>query len=618
MDTILGMVEATSENEQKEFRQLLDLLAGRMAGLIWAGKWKPFAELPAEDQVKLLQKWSRSWLRPLRKAFVTLKKLSLFVHYGQALEDGHADWKVIGYPGPLLMAPSPAANRIPILRPKPDAVLDCDVVVVGSGAGGGIAAGILAEAGHAVVVLEKGPYLEGEDFTDQEVPMIRRSYEKQGAMVTQDGGVGIFAGACLGGGTTINWTASFATPDYTRRQWAVEAGLKFADSPAYAAHIHEVMASIGVNGQHSPHNPQNQALWRGAVKLGHGPEVIERNVQHCGGDGCKACGYCTLGCRQGHKQSTAQTWLRRAVAAGARVVVDAQADRIEQAGGKVSGIVASYRASGQAAVSFRIRAKRVVLAAGALHSPALLLRSGVQHAGIGHNLFFHPTVVMAGFYPEAMHPWYGPMMSAVDKSGMNLDRHYGYWIETPPVHVGLAALALPWEHPGQHYQDMQRIQQMAAFVVLTRDRFGGRVKIDRQGQPQVAYRLHAYDRAHMLKGIRTAFELHRAAGAQEVVFPHFKHSRYDIQRSKMAAETFVGNMQNWGWQPNRFGLFTAHQMGTCAMGEDGKRHAFTPEGECRAVKGLYIADGSALPSSAGVNPMVSIMALAAWVAKGLA
>lgn len=618
VDTVSDILNGTSEWEQKELGQLLDLLHGKLPGLIWAGKARRFADLAPNDRVRLLQKWSKSRLGPLRKAFQSLKKLSLFVHYGISGPASVPEWKVIGYPGPQDGTPVGPPDRIPLQSAQNGEELSCDVVVIGSGAGGGITAGILAEAGHSVIVLEKGPYVEGADFNQREVERIRDTYEKQGAMTSQDGGVGIFAGSCLGGGTTINWTACFTTPDYVRGEWAKQAGLGFTEGSTYEQHMVEVMASIGVNKFHSTRNGQNEALWRGVEQLGRQPGVIARNVRGCGGEGHQDCGYCGMGCRSGAKQGTMRTWLRRAVAQGARIYVHTHAERILQAGGKASGVAAVTQLPGQPPRKFTIRAKRVVVAAGALHSPALLLRSGIDHVGVGRNLFFHPTVAVAGFYREPMEGWYGPMMTVVDRDGMQLDGNYGHWIETPPVHAGLAALALPWESPGQHRRDMERGAQMATFVVLTRDKFGGRVRVDKQGQPLVHYQLHPYDRAHMLHGIRTAFEIHRAAGAQEVVFPHFRHSRYNIATSKMAAQHYLGRMPQWGWQPNRFAMFTAHQMGTCSMGNDSRRHAFNPQGECYDLPGLFIADGSALPTCAGVNPMVSIMSLAAWVAKGMA
>lgn len=616
-DTVLGMLNGTSVGEQKEFAQLLDLLHSKLPGLLWAGRLRRFADLTPEDRSRLLQKWSRSRLGTLRKAFQSLKKLSLFAHYGIDGPASLSEWKVIGYPGPNPSTPAGPPERIQLTTPRDGEQMDCDVVVVGSGAGGGIAAGILAEAGYAVIVLEKGPYLEGAEFNQHEVERIRSSYEKQGAMTSQDGGVGIFAGSCLGGGTTINWTACFETPDYVRGEWAKEAGLGFALEGAYEHHMASVMASISANKAHSTRNPQNELLWKSIEKLGREPGLIARNVQGCGGEGHADCGYCGLGCRSGTKQSTLRTWLRRAADKGARILAHTHAERILQTNGKASGVDAVYQSPGEAPRNFTIRAKRVVVAAGALHSPALLLRSGLDHPGIGRNLFFHPTVVVAGFYKEQMDPWLGPMMTTVDWGGTRLDGNYGHWIETPPVHAGMAALALPWENAGQHRRDMERVRNMASFIVLTRDKFGGRVRVDRQGQPVVDYQLHPYDRQHMLHGLRTTFDLHRAAGAQEVVFPHFRHNRYKIATAKMSAESYLAGMPGWGWGANRFAMFTAHQMGTCGMGSDPAQHPFNPQGECYALPGLFIADGSALPTCAGVNPMVSIMSLAGWVAKGM-
>ena len=617
IQTILGMVAATSEAEQKDFLKLLDLLGNRIASWIFTGKALPFEKLPPERQVKLLQKWAGSRIGLLRKAFNSLKKLSLFSHYGN-FHPGGKTWEMMRYPGPLAMPPN-KSPRLQMLDAKEGEVLECDVVVVGSGAGGGIAAGILAEAGHNVIVLEKGPYMEGADFTDREADMIRATHDGQGALVTRDASVGIFAGSCLGGGTTVNWTASFETPTYVLGEWQKEEGLGFAMGSAYAANLKDTAASIHVNSDHSCFNPQNQSLWDGAQKLGRNPQVIARNVQGCDGEGLAACGYCSMGCRQGNKQGTLQTWLRRAAAQGTRILVHAEARQVMKEQGRATGVSVQIKKPGQAPYTVQVKAKRVIVAAGSIHSPALLLRSGLSHPGIGRNLFFHPTVAVAGFYDEVSNPWHGPMMTAVDKQGMHLDGNYGHWIETPPVHAGMAIRCqIPRGlSPAAHRADMARAAHMRSFVVLTRDKHGGNVRVAKNGYPVVDYKLHAYDRKHMLDGIKTAFEIHRAAGASEVLFPHLKYTRYKIRTSKMSAESYLGNMASWGWKPNQFALFTAHQMGTCAMGGNNSKHPFTPEGESRELKGLFIADGSAMPTSAGVNPMLSIMALAAWVAKGL-
>jgi choline dehydrogenase-like flavoprotein len=141
--------------------------------------------------------------------------------------------------------------------------------------------------------------------------------------------------------------------------------------------------------------------------------------------------------------------------------------------------------------------------------------------------------------------------------------------------------------------------------------------LDKSGWPVVDYRLSAYDRGHMLAGIRKAFEIHRAAGAKQVIFPHAQRHSYNIMTSKMSAEAFLERMPKWGWGANQAAVFTAHQMGSCAMGGDAGRHPVDPTGQVRGVQGLFVADGSLLPTAAGVNPMMTIMAMADHVVQGL-
>ena len=202
---ILEMMSDQNVAEQKEFVQLLRLLDGKLASLIWGGSWTKFVSLPLEKRVKVLQKWRKSRFNVLRKAFGTLKKLSMFLHYGSHKNGQNPIWEASKYPGPLN---SPAGKPTPIipLKIEKETELSCDVLIVGSGAGGGLAAGVLAAKGLDVIVLEKGPLMSGADFSEHEVEVIRKTYDKQAAFQTKDGGVTVFAGACVGGGTTINWT----------------------------------------------------------------------------------------------------------------------------------------------------------------------------------------------------------------------------------------------------------------------------------------------------------------------------------------------------------------------------------------------------------------------------
>lgn len=615
-DKILEVIAGQNPGDQKAFVQLINLLNNSLALGLTSGHARKFTRLSPEKQQRVLSKWGKSRVGKLRQAFHTLKNLTCFIHYGSSPANGNQAWRAMDYPGPLGLDAGPRP-KLEVLVPTDEQVFTCDTVVIGSGAGGGMAAGMLAEAGEDVIVVEKGPYLTGAHLTMQEAEMIGLSYDRMGALSSKDGALTVFAGSCLGGGTTINWTGSFPTPDYVLEEWAQEHGLGFANSTGYAKGMQAVMDSLSVNSDNSSHNPQNDALWRGSKSLGQQVEVIQRNVDGCSKNGGKHCGYCGLGCREGHKRGTLRTWLERAAAKGARILAETEVKKILSQNGTVTGLEAVYQKPGEQARNIQVRAKRVIVAAGAIQTPALLLRSGLNNPGLGKHLYFHPTFGVLGEYNDPVRPWYGVMMSAVNKAGMRSDGNYGHWIETPPVHPGMAAAGMPWHTPKQHKADMLKMSRTATFVVLTRDKFGGHVNTDKFGNAVVHYRLHPYDRQNMVRGIQEAARIHIAAGAKEVMIPHDKRLTYDTYRSKITPEQFVKSIPGLGWRHNRHNLYTAHQMGTCALGSDPNRHPCTPEGQFRGVKGLYIADGSGLPSAAGVNPMISIMGLAHHTIKNI-
>jgi len=612
-DGILEVIAIQNPAEQKEFVQLLSMLENAFLMGLVGGGFKKFRSQPRENQESILQKWADSKIGKLRKAFGTLKKLTCFIHYGSSPvdrsgQDGNPAWKGMDYPGPLAIEPGPRPQIQPVWTTEGEN-LHCQTLVIGSGAGGGLAAGMLAEAGEDVVLLDKGPFMAGADFTMQEAEMIGKTYDMSGALSTEDGGTTVFAGSCLGGGTTINWTGSFPTPAHVLEEWDRHYGLEFVRSKAYKDGVATVMEAFSVNTDHSPHNFQNDALVRGSERIGQQASVIHRNVSGCSSDG-KDCGFCSLGCRRGSKRGTLRTWIQRAADKGARILVQSEALRLVVLKGKVEYVEVQQVHLDGRKVSFKIHPQKVIVAAGSVQTPALLLRSGLSHPMLGQRLYFHPTLAVAADYQTPSRPWFGTMMSAVNKTGLHQDGNYGYWIETPPIHAGLAALALPWKSASQHKQDLAQMVNMASFIVLVRDKFGGKVTVDKKGNAVVHYNLHPYDRKHMIAGIRDAFKIHRAAGAKEILVPTNMGARYNVEKSKLSMDGFLDRLPQMGWKTNQFNLFTAHQMGTCSMGKDADQHPLDLDGRFRGVDNLYVADGSAMPSSAGINPMISIMALA--------
>jgi choline dehydrogenase-like flavoprotein len=323
----------------------------------------------------------------------------------------------------------------------------------------------------------------------------------------------------------------------------------------------------------------------------------------------------------GGKRSTANTYLRDAqAAANVTIVPECRAERVRIEGGRAVGVEARVRDGAGALHDVRVNAKTVVVAAGAIESPALLIRSGVEHPELGRHLYLHPTTAVAGRYDERINGWLGAPQTVVSKHFTRLHGNYGYHLETAPVHPGLIALALPWSDPGEHRTVMESVAHLSAFIVLARDREGGRVTVDRQGCAVIDYAVRAPERALLQHGIATAARIHWAAGALAV---HTLHTRSRVLRRTSAKDAggidaFARAVQRLPVHGNRCGVFSAHQMGTCRMGADARRSVTDERGAVRGVPGLYVSDASLFPASSGVNPMITVMAMATVVGDSLA
>lgn len=209
------------------------------------------------------------------------------------------------------------------------------------------------------------------------------------------------------------------------------------------------------------------------------------------------------------------------------------------------------------------------------------------------------------------------MMSAVSNEFTRIDGNFGVKLETPPIHSGLLGLALPWLSGRHHKETMRYANHIGAFIVLTRDRDGGRVTVDKRGQPILSYTLSKYDRQHLLRGVAEAAKIHVAAGAEEVYFPHNSFPVHRVSRGEQELSSIIQGLPALGWKPNQFALFSAHQMASCRMGGIKATHPIAPDGETYEIKNLYVADGSAFPECSGANPMLSIQALAHFTAQGI-
>jgi len=594
---------------QTEFRQLLATMASPVGGLLLIANPKPFIMLMQEQREKYLLAMANSPVAQLRQGYQALKRLATFIFYAAPNPHGiNPNWGVLDYDAPT--PPPPTPRTIKPLAITQNVTLECDAVVIGSGAGGGVVAGELALAGKSVVVLEKGGYNSEADFTYQEAQAMPELYLKRGSLATKDLSMTILAGSTLGGGTVVNWNTSFRTPDDVLAEWAATSGLPDFTGSALQASFAVFFLNETATTENSEHNTQNRLLFDGSAALGYHAGVIRRNAVGCE----QRCGACCFGCRYECKQSTTKTYLQDAYDKGARIIVRCSVEKVLIENGKAVGVVgkALDTVSGET-FDVTVRASVVVLAAGTINSPAVLLRSGLENKHIGRHLKLHPVSTVSGVYPEKVYPWRGVMQSAYTDEFAHLHDNYGYKLEVAPAHPGLIGLTTPWYGARAYRESMLDAPNLATIIVLTRDKGEGTVTTDRDGEPVVNYTTSPYDRQHLLHGLRTSARVHFAAGAKSVLSLHTKQNRVDRFAdgtvSPRDLSDFDARIERYGMGPNRMMMFSAHQMGTCRMGSDAKNAVTDGNGEVYGVKGLFVCDGSVFPAASGVNPMLSIMGL---------
>jgi choline dehydrogenase-like flavoprotein len=576
-DAVLDAIE--TDLTARERQRLLLLLRTWLPG---------YSRLSQERRESVLRAWRDSPLPVLRTGFQALRKAALGFAW---MLPGR--WEGIGYPGPLGPRPDAPAPRLdPIVAAGP-LELECDVCVVGSGAGGGVAAAVLAEAGLDVVVLEAGGYWSERDFDGAERAGLRRLYRGGGGSATDDQGVALLAGACLGGGTVVNYTTSFRTPDEVLAEWE---GLGFPSSELGPS-LDAVCDRLGVNTDHNRPSRRDELMRRGLEALGWHVDAMPRDVLGC--EQGVVCGSCGYGCPLGAKQSTLRTWLEDAAGAGARLVVGARARRAYVERGAAAGVDAG---------PVQVRARAVVAAAGAIETPALLLRSGLRNPNVGRWLRLHPATGVFGVFDEEVRPWEGTLQALYSDHNRYLDGGYGIKYETIPAHPALLSTALPWESAAANARLMAALSRLSLVAVIPRDSGSGQVRIGRDGDAIATYRLGADDTRRLATGIDGAGRILAAAGAREVFTAHARHQRWQ--------DGFPPDAFRFG--PGRGSLFSFHLMGSARMGGSPAGSAAGPTGETWDVRNLVVADGSAFPTASGVNPMITIEAIAHLNARRLA
>ena len=487
-----------------------------------------------------------------------------------------------------------------------DRRIDCDVAIVGTGAGGGTAAEILARAGLSVVLIEEGPLKSSRDFTMRERDAYPQLYQESAGRRTADKGIVILQGRAVGGSTTVNWTSSFRTPPETLAFWRREYGLtEYTDSeldPWFAM----MERRLRIRPWDEPPNPNNALLRDGAAKLGIPTAVIPRNVH-----GCYNLGYCGMGCPTNAKQSMLVTTIPAALDRGATLVVRARAQRFVFAKDRITALeCAALDPSGlrPGPYTLTVCAKTYVAAGGAINTPALLLRSGTPDPfrALGARTFLHPVVVSAAIMPDVVAPYSGAPQSIYTDHFLRtpLDGPIGYKLEVPPVHPLLMATTMPG-FGFDHARLMAKLPRTQVIIALMRDGFhpestGGTVRLRSDGTPLLDYPISPYVWDGMRRALAAMAEIQFAAGAQSVMPVH--ESAAPI-RSAEAARAQIDALP---MEILRTFVVSAHVMGGCAMGSDERRSVVDASGRHHQTENLYVFDGSVFPTSIGANPQLSV------------
>jgi choline dehydrogenase-like flavoprotein len=484
----------------------------------------------------------------------------------------------------------------------------CDVAIIGSGAGGAVLAAGLAEAGLSVIMLEEGSHLTRTDFTLQERDAYPALYQESTTRSTADQAISILQGRSVGGSTTINWTTCFRTPERILDHWQRVHGIEGLDGDSLAPHFDAVEARLSIQTWPGPMaNPNNAVLRDGCAALGWEASPLRRNVR-----GCANSGYCGMGCPVDGKQAMGITYIQDAVDAGMTLLANVRADRIEESGGRVVAIhgrVISPGASQPDGSAVVIRPRVTVSSAGAINGPMLLLRSGIDSQGlVGRRTFLHPVIGMLGMFAHQINPYYGAPQSW--GSHHLYDRgpdRVGMFFEAAPMHPSLAATAL-----NLFGDDLRRgMQQLPHSNVLLSlavdglhpDDDGGVVSLRSDGRLRLDYPVRPFLVEAMRVGHRALAEIQLAAGAS---FSRSLHNNPVELRSRADLDALDAAPYGAHEHP----IFTAHQMGGCAMGSDPSTSVVDAEHRHHRIPNLFVVDGSVLPTALGVNPSETIYGLA--------
>ncbi len=487
-----------------------------------------------------------------------------------------------------------------------ETTFETDVVVVGTGAGGAAAGANLAEQGRRVLFVEEGGYHPTSSFNPYTTQSVPRMYRDASATVIFGRTpIPYVEGRCVGGSTVINGGMAYRTPDRVLAEWEATTGSSDMGPRAMAPLFEAVEAIISARKQSDDSiGEDSRIMQRGAEKKGWHYTTNRRNQDRCVG-----ANNCALGCPTGAKQSTLVSYMPRAMKAGAECITEVRVERLLIEGGRAVGVVgrAIDPRTRRLTKKITVRARAVVISCGAVQTPVLLQRHrlGRPSRQLGKNFHCHPNAKVLAVYPQDVDGWKG-----VSQNTQIREFHEdGILMAENFVSPSILAAYLPY-HGDRAWELMQRYRQMVLSGVLVEDSNSGSVRRTFAGMPYVSYELTALDHARFKRGVKLLAGMHFDMGAEYVMLPfhnqQIAHSPDDLKRID-DLQTDVRTLE----------LFTPHLMGTCRMGADPKTSVVDLSGQLWDLPGCYVADASVFPTAIGVNPQVTIMALATRVAERL-
>lgn len=639
---------------------VLSALNTTLGSYILTGYTTPIHKQNLETRTKIVFQWSTSLLQPLRAIHKSMNGLARQVWIGMS----PALFKMLDYPDTpknLVRNPSYDFQFHDFSSSSASTTLSTDVIIIGSGCGAGVVASHLSRAGLKCLVLEKSYHFPSTHFPMSNNDRGEHLMENGGIVLSDDASIAILAGSTFGGGGTINWSASLQPPRPVREEWASD-GLPHFLGAEYQDCLDTICARMGVAKSTDPealgaieHNHANHALLEGSRRLGIAAQIVPQNT----GSKRHFCGHCTAGCSSTIKQGPANCWFPDAAAHGAQFIEGCWVEEIvfsDKNGTKTAtGVKATWTSRDRKTTrALTISAKRIIVSAGTLQSPLVLLRSGLRNPHIGSHLHLHPTNTIWGTWPQRTNPWEGAILTAVMTGLEDLDgKHHGAKVEGMCATPGLGLLGVPFRVKKnqktpqsvfssaiEYKLDIAKHGFSTGLVVIARDADTGRVYLDPKDPTRrrlrVAYSPSPRDRTSILEGTIAGLRAYYVMGAVELepnvptverwVRPSTSTSaRKTGSATATATETDDASFAAWIAKLRAAGFTTpepctagsAHQMGTCRMAGSARTGVVDAQGKVFGTHGLYVADASVFPSASGVNPMVSTMGVAEWIARGI-